>query len=470
MEIGIEEFCGNGPRLTSTPLPRRAVLRGAGVALALPWLEAMTSAATPGGPTPPRRLLYVYSPNGINMTEWRQAIPLAVDGAAAPPQRGAWPIDALPSLLEPLAPWSSSLQILRGLTQDKARAHGDGGGDHARAAGAYLTGVQPLKTEGRVRLGISADQIAAREIGGATRIRALTLGLEYGRQSGQCDSGYACAYQGHISWESETTPASKEVVPQRAFDRLFRGGDAGRSVEARRALTAERRSVLDFVRGETARLGKRLGAGDRARIDEYTTGLRELERRLAFPHAAHVDAVGDEHRPSGTPVTFREHAAALGDVIAFALMTDVTRVVTLMLGNEGSQRRYTEVGVKDGHHSISHHGGDEAKLASILAINRLHIEALAHLLRRLAGASEANGSVLDSSMVLYGSGIADGNRHDHHDLPLVLVGGAATGLRGGRTVAYDRNTPMNDLHLALLDRLGVYGASLGDGRGPLPGL
>ncbi|MEM1453060.1 MAG: DUF1552 domain-containing protein [Planctomycetota bacterium] len=475
-ETAIEALAGSGPRLTAAPLPRRAVLRGAGVAIALPWLEAMASAGTRvgGRPRPPRRLVVVYAPNGVRVDAWRLPIPKA-DAEdpvrdVTPPMFGAWPLTDLPRVLQPLAPHRDSLQILRGLAQDKARANGDGPGDHARAAAAFLTGVQPLKTEGRVRLGVSADQVAARTVGGATRVRSLVLGLEVGRQSGQCDSGYACAYSGHVSWESATTPAAKEVVPRRAFDRLFRGGDAGESVAGRRARADRRRSILDFARDESKRLESRLGAEDRARLDEYRTGLRELERQLSFPSAAHVDDVGDADRPEGTPATFREHAALFSRVVALALRTDLTRVVTLMLGNEGSSRRYTEVGVREGHHSLSHHGGDATKLDQIEAINRLHVESFAGLVDELAAAEEGEGRVLDSSMLVYGSGIAEGNRHDHHDLPLALVGGGLTDLSGGRTVVFRRDTPMNDLHLALLERMGVRGVSLGDGRGPLADL
>ncbi|MEM9802171.1 MAG: DUF1552 domain-containing protein [Planctomycetota bacterium] len=465
----IEELEGQGPRTTEVALPRRAILRGAGVSLALPWLEAMALGQESDGREAPRRLLYVYVPNGVRVDEWRSDRP-EPNGEERANGSCSRPIETLPPLLQPLAPWSSRLQILRGLAQDKARANGDGPGDHARAAAVFLTGVQPLKTEGRVRLGISADQIAARTVGGATRVRSLALGTEAGRSSGQCDSGYACAYSGHVSWESETTPAAKDVAPQRVFDRLFRGGDAGRSAESRRARLDARRSLLDFVRDESRGLRARLGADDRARLDEYETGLRELERQLAFDGAAHVEGVGDDRRPAGVPRTFREHASLLADVLALAFRTDSTRIATLMFGNEGSGRRYTEVGVREGHHSLSHHGGDPEKLASIAAINRLHIDVFVHLLRRLDAIEEPGGSALDHSMVLYGSGIAEGNRHDHHDLPLVLVGGARAGIVGGRTISFERDTPLNDLHLTLLERLGVRDVALGDGRGPLVGI
>lgn len=467
-EHGLETLAGRGPRLTSLALPRRTVLRGAGLVMALPWLEAM-SQASPGASEPPlRRLLYVYVPNGVKLDEWREDLPQEGEGRKRAPVAGEYALKRLRPTLKPLEPFKRHLTVLRGLAHDKARANGDGPGDHARAAATFLTGVQPLKTEGRVRLGISADQIAARSIGGATRIRSMALGTERGRSSGQCDSGYACAYSGNISWESAETPAAKEVNPRRAFDRLFRGADVGMSLELRERRIKSRRSLLDYVRKESKALGKRLGAADRARIDEYETGLRELERQLNFEGAAHVDAVPDAARPEGVPESFREHARLLSEVTALAFQTDVTRIATIMFGNEGSGRRYTEVGVTGAHHSISHHGGDEAKLSDIGKINRLHMESFAHLLDRLhALEGPGGGALIDHSMVVYGSGIAEGNRHDHHDLPMVLLAGEKTGIKGRRTVAFQRGTPANDLHLGLLANMGVADAKFGDGRGPL---
>ncbi len=484
-DVALDALSGSGPRITSSALPRRTILRAAGVAVALPWLEAMAGAMPAGSPRgaatsarPPRRLLYIYVPNGVKVDEWRTEVPMVGEGRRARPAPGARTFTELAPLLQPLEPYRSQLQVLRGLTHDKARANGDGPGDHARAAAVYLTGVQPLKTEGRVRIGISADQLAARTIGGATRLRSLVLGLEGGRQSGQCDSGYSCAYSGHVSWESATVPAAKEVDPRLAFDRLFRGGDAALSEEARKTRLSARRSVLDFVRGESGRLAKRLGAEDRARMDEYETGLFELERQLRFDSAAREDRASDADRPAGVPASFAEHARLLGQVLALGFATDVTRIATLMYGNEGSSRRYVEVDVSDGHHPLSHHGGDPEKLAAIGRINRLHLASFVELLDALAARKEAGGTVLDSTIVTYGSGIAEGNRHDHHDLPVLLVGGKRTGLGGsqakGRSVALDPETPMNDLHLALLQRVGVpddvLAPGLGDSRGILDGI
>ncbi len=475
VEVPASSLAGSGPRVASMQMPRRTVLRAAGVAMALPMLEAM-------GPETrsPRRLVYVYVPNGVKLDEWREELPVLPQSKeeekkhrrhgprlALGDHRG----EELPELLRPLAPIKGQTLLLRGLTADKGRANGDGPGDHARAAAAFLTGVQPLKTEGRVRLGVSVDQVAGRAAAGATRIRALTLGLERGLQSGQCDSGYACAYSGHISWESAEVPAAKEVRPQAAFDRLFRGGDAGLSAAERNDRRLRRRSLLDFVRSDAKALRKRLGAADRNRIDEYETGLRELERQLRFEDSAHVASVPDEARPEEEKRTFAEASNLMGEILSLALEADVTRVGTLMYGNEGSGRRYREIGVSDGHHGLSHHAGDEEKLVAIGKINRLHMASFAALVRCLASKKSLDGSLLDDTMLVYGSGIAEGNRHDHHDLPIVLVGGRNTDIRGDRTLVVARETPLNNLHAALLERMGVTkGHVMGDATGVLTGL
>ncbi len=455
-DVSLWQVAGHGPRLSARPLPRRLVLRGLGAAIALPWLEAHAAAAprSRAAGAPPLRLVYVYSPNGVNLEHWRIA-------------PGPLP-EALPLSLAALAPWRADLRPFRGLAQDKARANGDGPGDHARAAAVWLTGVQPLKSEGRVSLGVSADQLAAARIGGATRERSLVLGTEEGRGAGQCDSGYACAYSNNVSWATPTTPVPKLVEPAAAFDRLFRGDDSGLAPEARRARLQSRRSVLDFVRTDAKQLERRLGAEDRQRLDRYTEGLREVERRIARQENAVVEAVPDAARPSAAPATFREHAEQLGEVLALALTADVARVATLMYGNEGSGRRYTEVGVSEGHHPLSHHGGDATKLGEIQRIDALHVEALAALVARLARTDEAGARLLDRTMLVYGSCIADGNRHDHHDLPTLVIGGSLARLGPAeRCVEYPKDTPLGDLHLALLARMGVEGAALGDARGPL---
>ncbi len=481
-EVSASGLRGSGPRLTALSLPRRTVLRGAGMAVALPMLDAMltTASAAQGGASSPKRLVYVYVPNGVKIDEWREELPIIEDSKEEAKEHrrhgpqlalGEHRGEAVPKLLEPLLPFKERALLIRGLTADKARANGDGPGDHARAAAAYLTGVQPLKTEGRARLGISADQVAGRALQNATRIRTLALGLERGLQSGECDSGYSCAYSGHISWESADVPAAKEVRPRQIFDRLFRGGDGSLSSAERLDRRRRRRSVLDFVRAESKELTKRLGMEDRARVEEYETGLRELERQLEFENSAHVASVPDEARPEDEPRTFAEDARLMGEILSLALEADITRVATLMYGNEGSGRRYQEIGISDGHHTLSHHAGDEEKLRAIGKINGLHMGAFTALVQSLASKSHPGGTLLDDTMLVYGSGIAEGNRHDHHDLPVLVVGGRTTEIRGGRTLVVPRETPLNNLHAALLGRMGVTtGHVFGDATGVLDGL
>ncbi|MCP3918275.1 MAG: DUF1552 domain-containing protein [bacterium] len=438
--------------MTTRPT-RRAVLRGFGTALALPWFESIANA---GAARPPLRLAYVYVPNGVHMPEW------------TPAEEGEG--YELPPILEPLAPFRDRFSVLSGLTHDKGRANGDGPGDHARAAATFLTGVQPLKTDGQVRLGISADQVAATRIGAATRFRSIVLGCEGGRKSGQCDSGYACAYSHHISWQSETVPAAKEVDPRLVFDRLFRGSDDAEASAQAAERVARKKSVLDFVRADARRLRRRLGGDDRRKLDEYFSGLRELERRLDAALPARVDAVPDDARPDGVPDDHAEHARLMGELLALAFASDTTRVATFMIANEGSNRAYRSLGIQGGHHSISHHGRDPHKQGQIRDINRHHVSLLAHLIEKLASAREGAGDVLDSTLLVYGSGLADGNRHQHHGLPVLLFGGPAGGVRTGRHVRFPKETPMGDLHLALLERMGAGVPMLGDGRGPLTGL
>jgi len=437
------------------PLSRRTVLRGVGTALALPLLEAMAP-VRPTRASAPTRLVYVYVPNGVHVPDWR----LAQEGA----------LGDLPWILAPLQPHSAELSVLSGLTHDKGRANGDGPGDHARAGATFLTGVQPLKTDGQVRLGISADQVAARVVGGETRFRSLQLGGEGGRSSGQCDSGYACAYSNNISWQSETVPTDKEVDPRLVFDRLFRGGADALTHDALRERAERRQSVLDFVQDDARRLAARLGTADRAKLDEFQTGLRELELRIQSALPERVESVPDDARPAGVPADFAEHSRLLADVLVLALQTDRTRVATWMLANEGSNRSYRNLGLSEGHHSISHHQGDPAKHAAIRAINRHHVELFEHLLAGLARVREGDQRLLDACMVVYGSGLADGNQHAHHDLPILLCGRGNGQLTPGRHLRFPAETPMCDLHLALLERMGASTAALGDSRAPVQGI
>lgn len=430
-------------------LSRRTVLRGLGTALALPYLESLHAAPS----EPPARVVWMYVPNGVHMQDWTPTL----EGAEY----------ELPWILQPLAPFQRRLSILSGLAHDKARANGDGPGDHARAAAVFLTGVQPLKTDGQVRLGPSADQLAAQAIGERTRFRSVQLGLERGRDSGQCDSGYSCAYSSNISWQSATVPAAKEVNPRSVFDRLFRGGGDELASEASAERRARRKSVLDFVRADAERLRARLGNDDRRKLDEYEHGLRELERRVELAEHAHVEAVPDSARPGGTPREYAEHARLLLELLALALATDSTRIATFMFANEGTDRPYEALGIKEGHHTLSHHGGDVEKHEKIRRINRFHVELLTGFLARLASSTEGGTDLLSCTSVVYGSCIGDGNRHNHDDLPILVAGGSNPRLPLGVHLRVPHETPVNNLHLALLEHLGVRPESFGDGTGVL---
>lgn len=441
------------PSLRNT---RRTFLRGAGVLLGLPWLEgfAFGRGLDKRGP---KRLIFVYVPNGMHMSHWTPA----AEGKNFP----------LSPTLTPLAPYHSELLLLSGLTHDKARANGDGPGDHARAAAAFLTGAQPRKTSGAdLRAGISADQIAAQALGTETRLRSLELGCESTRASGECDSGYACAYSNHIAWAGPSTPLPKETNPRALYDRLFLGGRSPEEREQRKRLALQEQSILDWVREDAERLQRRLGQADRARLEEYSTSVRELERRLAAFAKERPLVVDPAARPEGVPENFAAYVRLMFDVLVLALRTDSTRIATFMIANEGSNRAYPEVGAPEGHHELSHHGDDPEKLAKIARINLLHSECLAHFLAGLAAVEEGEYNLLANSVVVYGSAIADGNRHDHHDLPLLLAGSAGGKLTTGRHLRYPKDTPATNLYRSLLAIMGHPLPSIGDSTGLLSGL
>ena len=436
-------------------ISRRTALRGLGTALALPWLEAMAPAQAAAGQPAPLRMAFLYVPNGVHMPGW------------TPTAEGA-DFD-LPAILEPLQRFRDDLLVLSGLAQHNAFALGDGGGDHARSLACFLTGTHPLKTDGaNIRAGVSVDQVAARKVGHRTRLPSLEIGCERGAQAGNCDSGYSCAYSSNISWRSESSPMAKEVNPRSVFERLFSDGDAG-AAGARRA--RDRASILDFVAEDAQQLRHRLGGHDRRKLDEYLTAVRDVERRLA---AAERDKgaiqAPDYSVPEGVPADYKEHVRLMCDLLALAFRADVTRISTFVLANEGSNRSYRFLDVPEGHHELSHHGGDAAKHAKIRAINRFHVEQLAYLLGQLQAAREGDGCVLDHTLLVYGSGIGDGDRHNHNDLPILLLGKGGGTIRAGRHVRYPQDTPLNNLYLSLLDRMGVPTESLGDSAGRLTGL
>ena len=442
-------------------LSRRTLLRGLGASVALPWLDAMSrpvfAASQAKAAAAPLRMAFLYIPNGVHMAHWR------------PENEGA--LEKLPPTLETLAAFKDDLSVFSGLTQDGGRAHGDGPGDHARALSSFLTGTHPRKTDGAdIKAGVSVDQVVAQKIGHKTRLSSLELGCDRGAQSGNCDSGYSCAYSSNISWRSESTPMPKEVNPRLVFDRLF--GNASTSLQDRAKQAKFRRSILDFVAEDARDLSGRLGAGDRRKVDEYLTSIRELEVRIAQAESPGHDEPKhvDYPQPAGVPKDYREHIKLMFDLMALGFEADVTRVSTFVYGNEGSTRSYGFLGVPEGHHDLSHHGNDPEKHKKLCIINKFHLEMFAHFLGRLKDAKEGEGSVLDHSMIVYGSGISDGNRHNHEDLPVLMAGKGGGSIKPGRHVKYPRNTPLNNLYLSMLDRMGTPLESLGDSKGRLSGL
>lgn len=442
-------------------LSRRTVLRGLGVSVALPWLEAMfpSSLFAAAGPVKaPRRMAFLYVPNGIHMQDWK------------PTQEGT--NFELPATLKPLEPFKDQLLVLTGLTCDKARPNGDGPGDHARAMSAFLTGCQPRKTAGaNIKAGISADQVAALKVGKATKFASLEIGCEGGRQAGNCDSGYSCAYSSTISWRGEASPVAKETNPRQVFQRLFSVQDKSTDQQAlKQALY--RRSLLDYVADDARSLKNLLGTNDQRKLDEYLSGVREIEQRLARVEKDNdFQGLPEGVRPpTGVPRSMQEHLRLLADMMVLAFQADLTRICTFVFANEGSNRPYREIDISEGHHDLSHHGRKPEKMAKIQKINHFHIQQLAYLLGRLQAIREGEGTLLDSCMLAYGSGNSDGNRHNHDDLPILLLGKGGGTLKTGRHVVYPRNTPLNNLWLSMLDRMDVSIDRLGDSTGRLKGL
>jgi len=446
---------------TRAPLSRRTFLRGAGVAVAIPWLEAMLPRAAfarglVSAPAAPLRFAFCFVPNGKWMESWTPA----TDGASAPLP------DALPPTLLPLAALRDRLLVVSGLAHRNAEALGDGPGDHARSAACFLTGAHPKKTEGaEIRNGVSLDQRIAAAIGAATRFPSLEVGCAPPLVSGGCDSGYSCAYSCNISWQSETTPQLKETNPRAFFERLFGAGD-DLSPEQRARRLARRKSLLDYAAADARRLSVQLGAVDRRRLDEYLTGIRELEVRIEkAERAATTEPAAQLTRPAGVPGDHGEHIRLLADLLAVAFQADLTRVATHMFANDGDNRSFPEIGAPEGHHEASHHGNDRRKIDFVEKIDRFHVEQWAAFVARLAATPDGDGTLLDHSLVLYGAGISDGNRHNHDQLPLALAGGGNGTVRSGRHLRVADPTPACNLFLSLLDRAGVRAASFGDSTG-----
>ena len=434
---------------------RRTFLRGLGTAVSLPMLESLIPGRSfaAAAPRSPMRMAFLFVPNGVHMPSW------------TPEAEGA--DYKLSPALESLAPVREKLLVLSGLAQTKARANGDGGGDHARCAATFLTGMQAYKTDGKdTRVGTSVDQVAAQHLGKQTRFASLELGCEAGKLAGSCDTGYSCAYSSNISWRTPTTPAVKEVNPRLVFERLFGKGNAADQAQSRAKREAERLSILDLVADDASRIRKKLGGTDRLKLDEYLDGVREIERRIELPQ----DELYQEDEivaPRGIPSDYGKHVQLMGDLMTLAFQTDQTRICSFMFANAGSGKTYPMLDIKEGHHYLSHHRDDKEKVEKIAKISKYHVELLSHILQRLDATPDGEGSLLDHTMLIYGSGIGDGNRHTHHDLPILLAGGGCGTLDSGRHIVYPKETPLMNLYLTMLDRAGAKVDSLGDSTGLL---
>ncbi len=433
-------------------LPRRTFLRGVGAAVALPLLDAMVPGLSANGAEPVKRLGFIYLPNGAVMPSW------------TPRKEGA--LELSPTL-SPLAPYKDQTVVLSRLAHGQAEPLGDGNGEHSRASSVWLNGVHPKHTEGAdVEAGITADQIAAAEFGKLTPLPSLELAIDLDFLVGNCENGYSCVYMNTISWRSPTTPLPMENNPRVVFERLF--GDGGTRAQRRAELLTDR-SILDSVTADLAHLERDLGTGDRQRLDQYLDAVRALERRIQLSEARGADAELPENlaRPTGIPESYEEHVTLMYDLIGLAFQADLTRVFTFMVGRELGGRPYPQIGVPDPHHGLSHHRNDPEKLAKLAKINQHHVGLFAHLLEQLSTTPEGDGSLLDRSLLLYGAGLGDSNDHLHYDLPAAVVGGKSAGWRGGRHLAYPKDTPLANLLVSMLDKAGLPAENFGDSTGRL---
>ncbi len=435
-------------------LPRRTFLRGAGAALALPWLDAM-SPALAASAKPPVRLAFLYVPNGIDTAGWN----IEQDGPLSP---------ELPRILRPLAAFQGDLLQLGNLTHNSGRALLDGAGDHGRASGSYLTGIQVKKSMVELRGSISCDQIVANQIGHLTRFASLELGMEDVRQAGDCDSGYSCAYTNNLAWRSETQPLPPILDPRALFERMFGSGSGGavsRTPEERARRARYRSSILDFVREDTKQLQASLGPTDVRKLDEYLSSIREVERQLDKTERDNAAIDPGMPKPYGVPPDFADHFRLMSDLLTLAFRADLTRVATFLITREGSNRAYREIGIPDGHHPLTHHRNDPALMEKVRQINEYHTQQLAGWLTKLKATPDGDSNLLDSSMIVYGSGISDGNHHLHDDLPTLLIGRGGNYFKPGRRITFRKETPMANLHLTLMDRMGVRVEHFGDASG-----
>jgi Protein of unknown function (DUF1552) len=439
--------------VTRKHLPRRTFLRGMGACIALPVLDAMTPAlaAVSASRKPPIRLAFAYVPNGVTMADWTPV--------------GTGTGFEFSRILKPLERFRQDIVVLSGLAHRNGNALGDGPGDHARAAASYLTGVHPRKTAGAdIQNGISADQIAAQHLAAHTRFPSLELGCDDSRTVGNCDSGYSCAYTNSLAWRTPTTPMPPETNPRLVFERLFGDIDTSLPLETRARRLRHRRSILDLVGERTRQLSGELGASDRRKLDEYLSAIREIEHRIEMAEQDLTGIRPEIDKPTGIPVRFADYVTLMFDLQVIAFQADLTRVVTMMLGREGSMRTYPEIGVADPHHPLTHHRGNADWIERVTIVNAHHMELFAGFIEKLKATPDGDGTLLDHAMVVYGSGLSDGNRHTHEDLP-VLLAGRGGGFRLGSHIVHPKDTPMTNLYLTLLDRIGVPAEKIGDSTG-----
>ena len=436
--------------ITKTALPRRTILRGLGAAIALPLLDAMVPSLTALAKTPAepvRRLGFIYMPMGCDITRWT---PRSTDGT----------LKMLSPALQSLEPFVDQVTVFSNMELKNAYP-----GTHATSNAAFLSAAKAKWTESTdYFLGTTADQIAAQQIGSQTVLPSLELAMDLLQTVGQCDNGYACVYQNDLSWSSPTTPLPAEAHPRVVFERLF--GEGGSPAD-RRAALKRRASLLDWVRDDISRLQNTLGADDRRRVGQYLDSIREVERRIQKAESDTGDQLPDLDRPVGVPASYADHAKLMFDLQTLAMQGDVTRVITFQLARETSTRTYPEIGVADPHHPLTHHGNDPEKIARMAKINAFHVSLFAYYLEKLKSTPDGAGTLLDHSVVLYGSGMGNPNVHDHVNLPIIVAGGGAGRMKGGRHITYAEPTPLANLHLTLLEKVGVRLDRFADSQGTI---
>ncbi len=443
--------------ITRKALNRRTFLRGTGAAVALPFLDSMVPAMANAATKTERpvRMAFLYVPNGIDMRNWN------------PDYEGK--LTHLPRILKPLENFKEHFNLVSNLTHNAGRALLDGAGDHGRCCAAYLTGVQPKKTMVDIKAGISFDQIVANKIGSQTRFKSLELAMEDARQAGDCDSGYSCAYTNNLAWRSETQPLPPIMNPRILFERLF-GEDATLSPEARKRRNQYRLSVLDLVSADAKKLTGELGPSDKRKLDEYLSSIRDIELQIEKAEKDNSQIDPGLDKPYGIPADFADHFRLMTDMMTVAFRADLTRVMTFLMTREGTSRAYREIGIPDGHHPLTHHRNQEDLMEKVAQINTYHVQQFAAWLEKLQSIQEGDSTLLDNSMIVYGAGLSDGNRHLHEDLPTLIAGKGGNRFKTGRRIVYRRETPMCNMFLTMMDRMGAPADDFGDSTGRLEGL